>query len=281
MQVGFLGLGAMGTGMARNFIRAGHVVHAWNRSGNSSLEGARLVGSPADALQGDVVFTMLSDDAAIREVLLDSHALSRARAGLIHVVNSTISVAFAEELATLHAKSGLGYVAAPVLGRPDVAAKGELNVLAAGLPAAVDKVRPLLALLGKVWDLGADPKRANATKLAANMMLAMAIEAMAEAVAITETNGVSRDTFFDVILNTLFGARAYRTYSANIARDNYEPGFRARLGLKDLRLATAAAAGHRLPMLEAMRQQMSEVVEAGLGERDWSVVADFTLKQRS
>lgn len=282
MQIGFIGLGAMGTGMARNLIGAGHEVRAWNRSANSGLEGARMVASPVEALQGEVAFTMLADDAAIREVLLDSGALAKAPAGLIHVVASTISVAFAEELARVHAAAGLGYVSAPVLGRPDVAAQGELNILAAGAPAALAKVRPLLEALGrKVWDLGVEPKRANAAKVAANMMIAMAIEAMAEAVVITERHGVSRETFFEMILNTLFAARAYQTYSANIAKEDYEPGFRARLGLKDLRLATAAADSHRLPMLEAVRARLGEVVAAGMGERDWSVMADLTLKRSS
>jgi 3-hydroxyisobutyrate dehydrogenase-like beta-hydroxyacid dehydrogenase len=282
MQIGFIGLGAMGTGMARILVRAGHEVRAWNRSGKTGLEGVQLLASPADALQGEVAFTMLADDAAIREVLLDSGALSRASKGLVHVVASTLSVAFAEELIDAHSRAGLGYVSAPVLGRPDVAAKGELNILAAGAPAALGKVRPLLDRLGtKVWDLGTDPKRANAAKVAANMMIAMAIEAMAEAVVITEKHGVPRADFFEVILNTLFGARAYQTYSANIAQENYEPGFRARLGLKDLRLATAAAEAHRLPMLEAVRERLGEAVEAGMGERDWSVMADFTLQHRS
>jgi 3-hydroxyisobutyrate dehydrogenase-like beta-hydroxyacid dehydrogenase len=130
---------------------------------------------------------MLSDDAAIREVLIDSGALSMGRPGLTHVVTATISVSFAEELTVLHEAARLGYVAAPVLGRPDVAARGELNILTAGRPESVGVVRPLLDILGKkVWDMGEVPKRANAAKVAANMMIAMAIEAMTEALAITE-----------------------------------------------------------------------------------------------
>lgn len=281
MNVGFIGLGAMGSAMARNLIAAGHTVSAWNRSGNPGVDGITMVPSVVDALQGDVSFTMLADDAAIREVLLDSGALSKSRPGLVHVMTATISVAFAEELTELHDKAGIGYVAAPVMGRPDVAAKAELNVLAAGKPAAVDQVRPLLDVLSKkVWDMGDVPKRANAAKLAANMMITMAIEAMAEAVAITEANGLPRAAFFDLILNTLFGGRSYQTYSANIAQSRYEPGFKAKLGLKDLRLATEAAKTikPKLPMLDAVREQMTEAVEAGWGGRDWSVLADVTLR---
>ncbi len=282
MEVGFVGLGAMGTAMARNLIDAGHEVKAWNRSGDPGIAGIRMVSSPTEVFGAEAVLTMLSDDPAIREVLLEPGALGVARKGLVHVVTSTISVAFATELAAAHATAGLGYVSAPVLGRPDVAAKGELNILAAGKPEAVEVVRPLLDVLGrKVWDLGEDPVRANAAKIAANMMITMAIEALAEGVVLTEANGLPREAFFELILGTLFGSRAYQIYSGHIAEGSYEPGFKASLGLKDLRLATAAAevAGHRLPMLDAVRERLGEAVAAGLGDKDWSIMADFTLKQ--
>jgi len=280
MDVGFIGLGAMGSAMARHLAAAGHAVRAWNRSGGLGLEGVEMVGAPADVFQAEVVFTMLSDDAAIRAVLLDSGVLETARDGLIHVVTSTISVECARELTVIHEAAKIGYVAAPVLGRPDAAAKGDLNVLAAGRADAVDRVRPLLEVLSKrIWPMGEDPAQANAAKIAANMMITMAIEAMAEAVVLTESNGVGRDVFFELILGTLFGSRSYQNYSANISKNTYEPGFKARLGLKDLRLATEAAstAGKRLPMLDAVRERMRQTVDAGMGEKDWSAMADYTI----
>ncbi|MCH8686526.1 NAD(P)-dependent oxidoreductase [Pedomonas mirosovicensis] len=280
MEIGFIGLGAMGRAMAKNLAAAGHVVKAWNRSGGG-VDGVTMVGTPREAFTGDAVLTMLSDDAAIRQVVLDSDVLAQARQGLIHIVSSTISVAFAHELVKLHEQHGIGYVSAPVLGRPDVAAKGELHVLAAGAPPSVQKVRPLLDVIGgKIWDLGTEAPMANAAKIACNMMITMAIEAMAEAVVLTEANGLSRDRFFELILGTLFGSRSYQVYSANIANENYEPGFKATLGLKDLRLAAEAAAqvGASLPMLEAVHRRMKETVEAGFGDRDWSAMADFTIR---
>ena len=282
MEVGFVGLGAMGSAMARNLVNAGHKVRAWNRSGDAGINGVEMASDPAGGAFGaEAVFTMLSDDSAIREVLLATGVLGKAKKGLVHVVTSTISVAFAAELAKAHATAGVGYVSAPVLGRPDVAAKGELNILAAGKREAVERVRPLLDVLGKrVWDMGEEPPRANAAKIAANMMITMAIEAMAEAVVLTEANGLPRDAFFELILGTLFGGRAYESYSSHIANEAYEPGFKATLGLKDLRLATEAArdAGRRLPMLDAVRERLSEAVAAGLGDKDWSIMADYTLK---
>jgi 3-hydroxyisobutyrate dehydrogenase-like beta-hydroxyacid dehydrogenase len=280
MDIGFIGLGAMGRAMAKNLAAAGHIVKAWNRSGGEA-EGVTMVTSPTEAFQGDAVLTMLSDDAAIRTVLLEPGVLDRAKAGLVHVVASTISVAFAWELVEVHERAGIGYVSAPVLGRPDVAAKGELNVLAGGPPSTIDKVRPILEVIGgRIWDMGAQAPTANAAKIACNMMITMAIEAMAEAVVLTEANGLTRDRFFELILGTLFGSRSYQVYSANIASESYEPGFKATLGLKDLRLASEAAeqAGRTLPMLAAVHHRMAETVEAGMGDRDWSAMADFTIR---
>ncbi|WBO23710.1 NAD(P)-dependent oxidoreductase [Sphingomonas abietis] len=279
MQIGFIGLGQMGRAMAKNLAAAGHDVRAWNRSGGS-IDGVTMLGSPADAFDADAVLTMLSDDDALREVVLTPDLLAGARAGVVHVVASTISVAFAHELVAAHAAAGIAYVAAPVLGRPDVAAKGELHILSAGDPAAVATVRPILEVIGgRIWDMGIEPPTANAAKIACNMMITMAIEAMAEAVVLTEAHGLPRNDFFDLILGTLFGSRAYQVYSATIAKGDYEPGFKATLGLKDLRLAREAAsgAGRPLPMLDAVHGRMKETVGAGLGDRDWSIMAKVTI----
>ena len=283
MEIGVIGLGAMGREIARNLAAAGHGVKAWNRSGGD-IGGVQMVEAPALALQGDIALTMLSDDAAIRNVLLESDALMQARRGLVHLVSSTISVAFAQELVEQHRASMIDYVGAPVLGRPDVAARGELHVLAAGAPFALQKARPVLEVIGKrIWDMGAEPPTAHAAKIACNMMITMAIEAMAEAVVLTESNGLVRERFFDLILNTLFGSRSYQVYSANIIHDRYDPGFKASLGLKDLRLAQAAAEqlGRNLPMLNAVGHQMAQAVNAGGGERDWSVIAGFTIDRQT
>ncbi len=279
MDVGFIGLGAMGRAMARNLVDAGYRVRAWNRSpgAGTRIDGLTMVPSPAAAFQADVVFTMLADDAAIRDVLLASDILGGARPGTVHVVTSTISVDFAAELARRHAASGIGYVAAPVLGRPDVAAAAQLNILAAGEASAIDRVRPLLDVLGKkTWVLGASPAQANAAKIAANMMITMAIEAIAEALVLTDGHGVEQDAFIGLILGTLFAGRVYENYSAKITQGDYEPGFRMRLGLKDLGLAADAKAGHDLPMLDAVRARMAAAVEAGMGDRDWSAIAHYT-----
>jgi len=278
MEIGFIGLGRMGTAMARNLVTAGHTVRAWNRTPTAEpIEGVKMVATPADAFQADAIFTMLSDDAAIREVILVSGVLRTARPTLVHVVTATISVAFADELLATHEAVRLGYVSAPVFGRPEIAEAGQLNIMVAGREEAVATVRPLLEVLARrVWMMGTDPKQANVAKIAGNMMITMAIEAIAEAVVLTSRHGLAPEPFFDLILNTLFAGRSYQTYSEKIMRSDYEAGFRAALGLKDLGLATAAA-GTRLPMLEAVHARMAETVSAGFGDKDWSIMADYTL----
>jgi 3-hydroxyisobutyrate dehydrogenase-like beta-hydroxyacid dehydrogenase len=280
MDVGFIGLGKMGIAMARNLAKAGHNVRAWNRSAVDGA-GLSLVKTAREAFQADVVFTMLSDDAALRAVVLDGGLLKDARKGIVHVGCSTISVAFAEELAERHGEAGVGYISAPVFGRPDVAEAAQLNVVVGGAESAIDKVAPLLAAIGKkTWVMGRAPAQANAAKIAGNMMIGMAIGAMSEATLLAEGNGVAPKAFFELVLEALFGCRVYQSYSAKIVAEEYSPGFKMALGLKDLRLAGEAAerAGKKLPILEATRNQMTEAVHAGLGEKDWSALADYMRK---
>jgi 3-hydroxyisobutyrate dehydrogenase-like beta-hydroxyacid dehydrogenase len=120
MHVGFIGLGKMGSAMARNVARGGHTVNAWNRSpvAEGSIDGVTVVSMPDDAFQGDVVFTMLSDDNAIREVLLAPGVLQRAGPGLVHVVAATISLDLVEELRTLHAEAGMAMSRRPCSAVP-------------------------------------------------------------------------------------------------------------------------------------------------------------------
>jgi 3-hydroxyisobutyrate dehydrogenase-like beta-hydroxyacid dehydrogenase len=264
MNVGFVGLGAMGAAMVRNLLAKGVAVTVWNRSraivDELAAEGATPAATVDEAFAADIVLTMLAHDAAMREVLIDSGALARARKGLVHVNHATISADLAAELAALHAELGLGYVAAPVFGRPPVAQAGGLNVLAAGAPEAVAKAQPVLEMLAaKVWPLGEDPVRANALKLAGNFMIISAIESMGEAVALGEAYGVAAPDLLDMLSNTLFAAPIYKIYGAMIAERRYSPpGFAAELGLKDVRLVLDAAEAKGLSM------PLADLAEASL-----------------
>lgn len=209
MDIGFIGLGEMGAAMVANMLKAGHSVRVWNRSAEKAQPlvglGAQVVGSPAEAFTGDAVFSMLADDAALHDVISAS-LLEHAPRGLIHVNMATISVSLAEQLATAHASRGVHYVAAPVMGRPDVAAAGKLTIVAAGPAEAIDRVQPVFDSIGqKTWRIGSLPQQANVVKLAANFMLAAAVESLGEASALLGGHGVAMQDFLDVITNSEIG----------------------------------------------------------------------------
>jgi len=197
----------MGAAMVPNLIKAGHRVRVWNRdpAAARSLEDVTVVPSPAAAFENEAVVTMLSDDTAVCSVIIDGRALASARKDCVHVMMATISPALAKELQDLHRQAGVGYVAATVFGVPAVAAKAELNIMAAGDAGAVVAIQPLLDALGqRTWHLGEDPVHANVAKIAGNMMITLALEAMGEATALTESYGLKAAGFLEVITNTIF-----------------------------------------------------------------------------
>jgi len=281
MKVGFIGLGAMGSAMASNLLAAGHTLTVWNRSVAATRPlaslGARVAKTADRAVQGEVLCSMLANDQAVREVFLDGGLLDAMDRGTVHVNHATISVALAQQLVAEHAKRGLEYVAAPVFGRPDMAAAARLNILVAGRPAAIERARPLLEAMGsRVWPLGEAPERANVAKIAGNFMLASAIESMAEATALTRAYGVSAADFLDVMTNTLFASPAYQGYGKLIAEQRFKPaGFVLPLGYKDVGLALAAGDVQRVPLPFAgvLRDAMLEALAAGDADLDWSALA--------
>lgn len=273
MNVSMIGLGAMGAAMVRNLLAKGVTVTVWNRSraiiDALAAEGAIPAHDVHEAFKADIVLSMLAHDQAVKDVLLDSGVLTRARKGVVHVNLATISTALAGELAALHAELGLGYVSSPVFGRPPVAQAGGLNVLAAGAPDAVATAMPVLEMLAaKVWPLGEDPVRANALKLAGNFMIISAIESMGEAVALGEAYGVPAPELLDMLTSTLFAAPIHKIYGGMIAERRYSPpGFAAELGLKDVRLVLDAAEAKGLSMPQADLAEASlEMLLEGEGQ---------------
>jgi 3-hydroxyisobutyrate dehydrogenase-like beta-hydroxyacid dehydrogenase len=287
MKVGVIGLGAMGSGLAESLLRAGHQVVVWNRSkpplDRLRAEGADTADAPAEAFAADAVITMLANDEAVREVVLDGGLLKYAGDGTVHVMSATISVALAKELEEVHAKERVALVCAPVLGRPDVAEKGELNVLAAGAPAALAKVRPVLEAIGrKTWILGEEPHKANVAKLSANYMIAATIELLAEVFAFTEKSGLDPKAFFEIATNTLFAAPVFETYGRLILERDFEPAkFKLTLGLKDVRLALAAgeAAEVPLPFASVLRDNFVDALANGAADKDWAALSEVSFRR--
>jgi 3-hydroxyisobutyrate dehydrogenase-like beta-hydroxyacid dehydrogenase len=280
MRIGFLGLGNMGHAMASNLLKGGNKLRVWNRTPAAGAklagEGAEAVATPAEAFDADVAFTMLADDGALREVLIDSGLLDQLAPPLIHVNMSTISVAFADELASRWKARGVAYVSAPVMGRPDAAAAAKLNILAGGPEAAIETVQPLLALLGqRTWRVGAQAQLANVAKLTVNFMLAAAVESLSEAAVLAEAHGVTSQFLVDLITASIFPGPVYQGYGALIAQRRYEPaGFKAALALKDLRLALAAAetVSVPLPIGNVVRDSLLQIVDHQEGEMDLAVL---------
>ncbi len=287
MDIGFIGLGGMGRAMVANLLKAGHAVRVWNRSPAAAAGvvelGAKAVDAPEQAFAGDAVVSMLADDAALDGVLGGNRLLDGAPKDLVHVNMATISVAYAKALTEAHARAGVGYVAAPVLGRTEVAEAGELNILAAGPAALVERVAPLFDAMGrKVWRLGEEPFRANVVKLAANYMIAASIQTIAEALALGRTNGVEPAELMEVLTGTLFGGRVHTNYGGLIAKGQFEPAaFKLTLGAKDIRLAlTAADAAHvPMPVASLLRDGFLDAIAHGDGSLDWTALAKVTFRR--
>jgi 3-hydroxyisobutyrate dehydrogenase-like beta-hydroxyacid dehydrogenase len=271
----------MGAAMASNLVAAGHAVTVWNRSQAATEKlaslGAKVASTPDRAAQVEVLHSMLSNDQAVREIFIDGGLLDVMSPGTVHVNHATISVALAKQLAEEHAKRGIGYVAAPVFGRPDVAAAGKLNILVAGQASVIEKVKPLLEVLGaKLWPMGDAPERANVVKLAGNFMLVTAIESMAEASVLTRAYGVSTADFLELMTSTLFASPVYQIYGKSMAEQRFTPpGFALPLGLKDVMLAQDAgyAAQVSMPLAGVLRDSLLEAIADGAESMDLSALA--------
>ncbi|OBG30147.1 NAD(P)-dependent oxidoreductase [Mycobacterium sp. 852002-51057_SCH5723018] len=291
MDIGFIGLGKMGRGMAANLIKAGHRVTVYNRSPGKAealvSQGATAAGTVAEASRAEVVFTMLADDSAVEAVTLGHPDLgggiiASLGAGATHVSSSTISVALSERLEAAHAEAGQRYAAAPVFGRPEAASAAKLFVIAAGAPQVLQPLSPLFDAIGqRTFVVSEQPHTANLVKLSGNFLIASAIEAIGEAVALVAKAGVDKQQYVDILTSTLFAAPAYQTYGGLIAREQFEPaGFAASLGLKDVRLALAAGEQLQvpLPLASLLRDRFLTLVATGGGHLDWSALA--TLSSR-
>jgi 3-hydroxyisobutyrate dehydrogenase-like beta-hydroxyacid dehydrogenase len=189
-KVGFIGLGHMGSAMAGRLVQAGHEVTVYNRTASKAQalidQGAHLAARIADACKGDVVITMLADDGAVEEVVFgESGVLQSLGERTIHVSMSTTGVALSKKLANAHAAAGRRFLAAPVFGRPDVAAQGKLFIVAAGETDLIDVCKPVFDAMGqKTFRISEAPQASNLVKLSGNFITASVMEAMSEAMAL-------------------------------------------------------------------------------------------------
>lgn len=283
LRVGFLGLGTMGLAMASNVVLAGHPVLGWNRSQAPLLKfleaGGEAAESAKDALSQSISFSMLANDNA-HDVVLAAENLT---AGTIHIGMASISPEKGRELSQRFLEAGAKYVSAPVLGRPNVAEAGELNILAGGDESAIAQALPLLETMGsRIWNISSQPATANLVKIAVNYNILHAIQAIAESVALVERNGVSGKAFVELLTSTLFSSVVYKGYGAQIADREYQPVmFSMELGRKDLQLAMDSATESQLELPTAsvlMELMNAAIADPELANQDWAAMAQITLK---
>jgi 3-hydroxyisobutyrate dehydrogenase-like beta-hydroxyacid dehydrogenase len=281
MKVGFIGLGRMGQAMAGRLLAAGHDLVVYNRTRSKAAElekgGAKVADTPAAAcVDREAVLTMLADDKALDEMVRTA-ILGSMPKGAIHVPMGTHSVTALSELEKTHQEAGQVLVAAPVLGRPDAAAAGQLGIVPAGPADAIAKLAPLFEAMGRrTFNAGTNPAGAAAVKLANNMILGCAIEALGEGFALTRKFDVDPAVFNDVLTDGLFAAPAYKVYGGIISKQAYDTvGFTTLLGLKDanLMLAAGQAASVPLPSCNVYRDRLLSAIALGHGDKDWSVIA--------
>ncbi len=281
MDVGFIGLGAMGQVMAHNLCKAGHKVTVYNRTRSRAevllTDGAVIADTPAEACANEVVISLLSDDKAVEAVVFGENGILAAmRPDTVHVCMSTISTTLAERLTDSHAQAHRAYVSAPVFGRPDAAAAAKLFIVAAGDEPVITRCQPVFDTLGqKTFVVGTKPVSANIIKISGNFLIASVIESLSEAFALVRKYDIEPQTYLDLLTSTLFSAPVYKNYGGLIARQAFEPaGFKLPLGLKDVRLALAAgdATDTPLPIASLIRDHLVAAMAKGYEELDWSVL---------
>jgi 3-hydroxyisobutyrate dehydrogenase-like beta-hydroxyacid dehydrogenase len=282
MDIGLIGIGNMGTGIAKALLRAGHGVTVYNRTRSKAeaLRSARaaVAESVAETCRPGLVLTMLADDAALESVVYGAGGiLASLPSGGMHVSLSTISVALSDRLTEEHTRVGQPFVSAPVFGRPDAAEAGRLAIVAAGPRNMVERAKPLFEAMGlQLLVIGERPSLANVVKLTGNFLIASVLESLSEAVAFSRKFGVDAVALLDFLTSTLFNAPVYKTYGQLIIQGNHDHvGFALPLGFKDMRLVLQAAEGQRVPMPVAsiLHDRFVTAMARGYQDKDWSVIA--------
>jgi 3-hydroxyisobutyrate dehydrogenase-like beta-hydroxyacid dehydrogenase len=286
MNVGFIGLGRMGSGMAGRILEGGHDLVVYDvvpqATAKAAAAGARVASSLVDLSAGrDVVITMLAEDAAVHDVAFGKGGLCDSLPpGAIHLAMGTYGIGTIRALAAAHAAAGQTLVAAPVLGRPDLAASGQLGIVSGGADEAVRRCEPLFTIIGRLrFHAGTEPEAASAIKLANNLVLGCAIQAMGEAFSLVRKYGVMPQVFYDVMTDGLFSAPAYKVYGKIIVDESYDrAGSTIALNLKDANLILAAGDIARVPLPSGntFRDRLLGAIAHGDANKD---VAALALEQ--
>ena len=284
MQIGFIGLGLLGTPLAINLVESGNRVFVYNRTASKTeplkLKGATVCASVAElASQCDIIFTIVSDDHALRSVTEGKDGMiHHGKKGLLHISMSTILPKTATELAAEHKKHDQAYLASPVFGRPEAASARKVNFVISGDESARKTAEPLLKHAGAVgvWDFGEKIEAANTVKLCGNFLIGAALEAIGESTALAKKSGVDPVQMWAMFNQTILNAPVYHNYSNIILHQKFIPAaFTMQLGHKDMNLVLQQAdeAGQVMPLAELLKTHMSELIHDGKADIDWSAVS--------
>ena len=284
MKVGFIGLGQMGRGMVSRLLDSGHHLVLWNRTRAATegfaARGAVVADSPADTLATEIVISMLADDAATEAVWISTDLIRKLPSSTLHLNMASVSLRMGNRLDDLHRQHGSSYVSAPVFGRPAFAARGELDIVAAGAPDALTRCEPLFKVLGRRWfKVANEAPKANALKVARNFLLATIIEGMGEALSLAEKAGIDPQVFYNIVTSTAMNSSSHINYGRLMLENPDNPTFTLKLGLKDVELALQTAADLNVPLPTAalMRAQHLAALAKGYGERDWAALGTYIM----
>jgi 3-hydroxyisobutyrate dehydrogenase-like beta-hydroxyacid dehydrogenase len=286
MKIGFIGLGQMGRSMANRLLDRGYPLSVWNRSAAAAetfrQRGATVTTRPEQLFDCDVVITMLADDTAVEAVWIASGLLQKMPASTVHLNMASVSLRIGRQLTALHQAAGTPYVSAPVFGRPEPAATGQLDIVAAGAESAIARCVPLFEALGRRWfNVGREAYSANIVKIARNFLLGTIIESLGEAFALVQKSGVEPAAFLDIITSTSMNAPAYKNYGRLMLEKPDQPTFTLNLGLKDVELALQAGndTAVPLPLAALLREQHLAAIAHGYGERDWAALGNYIAER--
>lgn len=284
MEIGFIGLGNLGTPIAENILHKTQQLFVYNRTASKAQplieKGAVMCRSIKELAQKcDVVFSIVSDDNALNDITKGDHGVAQnLKEQGVHISVSTILPATAKELAQLHEKFNNHYIAAPVMGRPEAARAHKLNFLVSGDAKIIEMLKPLLQHAGGIgiWEFGNEPSAANVAKLCTNFLIISAIESMAEGINLGRKSGIDHAAWISMITQTLFASPVYINYSHILLKEMFQPaGFALKLGLKDVNLVIKQSSemNAEMPIGKLLQQRLEECVKNGLGDHDWTAMA--------
>lgn len=286
MDIGLVGIGPMGLGIGRSLLRElapqGHNIRVYNRTVERAaplLEaGAQLAKTPAQAATGDVVLSIVADDSAIAALTLaDDGILAGLREDAVHVGMSTVTIDMADRLVAAHEAAGKHYISAPVMGRPQAAAVGEIFIAVAGRPTDITRVKPVFDAIAKgFFVIGDRPVQANLMKLDINHLVHCVVEGLAEYFVLAEKAGVSPTIAREVLIETSFSAPIYQRFSKLVLEKKPAVGAAsARLALKDNRAIIAAGErlGAPLPFASILHDRLVALIAQGNDEVDYAAIS--------